>query len=426
MSEISVTVDHVGKCFKYYSNKWRRLAGLIAGMTDHASEVWALRDVHFSLERGSTLGVIGANGSGKTTLLQLLAGLMQPTLGQIRVEGNLATLLELGSGLNQELTGRENVFIGGGLRGFSRRDVERKMDDIIQFSELEEFIDHPIKHYSSGMHMRLSFAVAINVEPDVLLIDEVFSVGDMAFQHKCTRKFRELQAKGVTTVLVTHDIAAVRSLCNVALLLDHGHQLIFGSPEEVTNKYLDLTAQKIAKQEMKIQEASGPQPTPVQSEFVTEIPGSEKMYRHGTGDAKIRGLQILNSKGLPTSLVAFGEEVTFRYYIEYLADVPDSGIGFYIRDLYGVEIVGINTFEENKPIGPRSKGDRVIVDFRLPLYLRPGSYSVSPGLSMHREEPRYLDWIDNATVFEMEKPASGMRVYGFTYIPNRVSVQIVQ
>lgn len=404
------------------------MAGLIAGITDHASEIWALRNIHFSLQKGSTLGIIGANGSGKTTLLQLLAGLMQPTEGRVEVTGNLATLLELGSGLNQELTGRENVFVSGGLRGFSRREVEAKMDEIIRFAELEDFIDHPIKHYSAGMNMRLAFAVAINVEPDVLLIDEVFSVGDMAFQHKCTRKFRELQQKGVTTVLVTHDMAAVRSLCNTALLLDHGQQVLLGSPEDATNRYLDLTAQKIARQEMSdaVPIASGPEPEQTQAGFLTEIPGSEKMHRHGSGEGKILGLQILNSSGMPSKLIAFGEDVTFRFYIEYFADVAESGIGFYIRDLYGIEIVGINTFEEKKPIGRRTRGDRVIVDFQLPLYLRPGSYSVSPGLSLHPEEPRYLDWIDNAAVFEIEKPASGMRVFGLSYIPNRVTVQVVR
>jgi ABC-type polysaccharide/polyol phosphate transport system ATPase subunit len=427
MSGISIQVEHLGKCFRFYENKWRRLAGLIAGVSDHASETWAVRDLNFSLEQGSTLGVIGANGSGKTTLLQLLAGLLQPTEGRVHVRGNLATLLELGSGLSQDLTGRENVFVSGGLRGFSRRDVAAKMEEIVRFAELEEFIDHPIKHYSAGMHMRLSFAVAINVEPDVLLIDEVFSVGDMAFQHKCTRKFRELQKKGVTTVLVTHDIAAVRSLCNHALLLDHGSQVVFGSPEEVTNRYLDLTAQKIARQEMS-QEIRGEEPGPpsIQGEFLTEIPGSKKMYRHGSGQAKIRGLQVLNSKGLPTQLIAFGEEVTFRFYVEYLEDVPESGIGFYIRDLYGIEIVGVNTFEENKSFGSRKKGDRLIVDFRLPLYLRAGSYSVSPGLAIHPTEPRYLDWIDNAAVFEMEKPVSGMNIYGLTYIPNSITVQLLK
>lgn len=427
MSGLSIQVEHLGKCFRFYENKWRQLAGLIAGVSDHSRETWALRDIVFSLEEGNTLGVIGANGSGKTTLLQILAGLIQPTEGKMHVRGNLATLLELGSGLNQDLTGRENVFVSGGLRGFSRRQVQEKMDEIIRFAELEEFIDHPLKHYSAGMHMRLSFAVAINVEPDVLLIDEVFSVGDLAFQHKCTRKFRELQKKGVTTVLVTHDIAAVRSLCTRALLLDHGSQVIFGSPEEVTNRYLDLTAQKIARQEM-TQEVPGEEPglPSTGEEFLTEIPGSEKMYRHGSGEAKISGLQILNSKGLPTRLVAFGEEVTFRFYIEYRADVPESGIGFYIRDLYGIEIVGVNTFEERKPFGARKKGDRLIVDFRLPLHLREGSYSVSPGLSIHPTEPRYLDWIDNAVVFEMEKPVSGKRIYGLTYIPNSITVQLLK
>ncbi len=423
----AIQVKNLGKCFRIYPNRWHKLQGLLLNRRDHSRELWAVRNLNFSLPKGSTMAVIGANGSGKTTLLQILAGLIKPTEGSVHVNGNMATILELGSGFNQELTGRENIFISGGLRGFSRREVEEKIHDIVCFAELEDFIDDPIKHYSSGMIMRLAFATAINVEPDVLLIDEVFAVGDMAFQHKCTGKFRELKRKGITTVLVTHDVIAAKSFGTDALLLDHGSQVLFGNPEEVTNKYLELTAQKIAKQEAAagIQQEIAGEFEPAEVEFLADLPETTGMFRHGSGAGKFRAIQILNSKMQPTAIVAFGEEITFRFFIEYFADVPVSGLGFYIRDRYGNDVIGINTFEEERSLGSRHKGDRLVIDFRLPLHLRAGSYSVSPGFSYHPNEARYLDWIDNAAFFEMEKPSNGKEIYGFSWIPNRVSVKMV-
>lgn len=426
-TQAAIQVENLGKRFRFYNNKWRRLAGAFFPSSNHSEELWAVRDLNFDVPRGTTLGVIGANGSGKTTLLQLLAGVIRPTEGKISAAGNLATLLELTSGFQPDFTGRENIFVSGGLRGFSRREVERKLDEIIEFSELEDFIDRPVKHYSTGMLMRLAFATAINVEPDILLVDEVFAVGDISFQHKCTRKFRELQKRGATILLVSHDMTAVKSLCNLALLLDHGLQIRFGSPEEVTNHYLNLMAQKIANETLReIGSEIEADLEPVAQEFLRNLKPGEKMHRHGSGEAKICAIQVLNSKSLPTELVSFGEEVTVRFYLEYFTDVPYSGIGFYVRDRYGNDVVGINTFEEGKSLGSRKKGDKVIVDFSLCLQLRSGSYSISPGLSYHRNEPRYLDWIDNATFFQMEKPPSGKEIYGFMHIPNRVSIQLLK
>ena len=422
-----VEVRDLGKRFRYYSNRWERLRGSLLPAANHSQGLWALRNLNFSLERGTTLGVIGLNGSGKTTLLQILAGLLKPSEGSVSVRGNLATLLELGTSFQPESTGRENIFVSAGLSGFSRRDIESKVDQIITFSELEDFIDRPVKHYSTGMMMRLAFATAINVEPDILLIDEVFAVGDMAFQHKCTRKLRELQNRGATIVLVTHDMLAIKSLCNLALLLNHGKNAALGNPEDVTNQYLSLIADKIAHQTLN---GNGHSPQehiqPAHGEFLECLIESEKMHRHGSGEGKIRGIQILNSQSLPTEVVTFGEEITFRFYIEYFQDVSDSGIGFYLRDRYGNDVLGINTYEEKKDLGDRKKGDRLIVDFKLPLHLRPGSYSVSPGLSYHRSEPRYLDWIDSALLFQMQKPASGREVYGFMHVPNQVTVQLLR
>ncbi|MCI0443191.1 ABC transporter ATP-binding protein [bacterium] len=425
-----IEIRNLGKRFRFYSNRWAKLRGSLLPGSNHAQELWALRDINLNVHRGTTLGVIGFNGSGKTTLLQILASLLKPTEGSVSVRGRLATLLELGSSFQSETTGRENIFVSAGLSGFSRRDIERKVDGIIAFSELEEFIDRPVKHYSSGMLMRLAFATAINVQPDVLLIDEVFAVGDMAFQHKCTRKLRQLQDHGATIVIVTHDMLAVKSLCNLALLLDHGKTVSFGNPEDVTNKYLSLTAEKI-----KLQDSNGNghmksnpaiESNTSAHHFAESLVETPKMHRHGSGEAKIRAVQILNSKSEPLDVISFGEEVSFLFHIEYFEDVQESGLGFYLRDRYGNDILGINTFEEKQDLGSRKKGDRVIVEFKLLIYLRPGSYSLSPGLSYHRSEPRYLDWIDNALFFQVDRPSSGRHVYGFMHVQNQVSVQLIK
>jgi lipopolysaccharide transport system ATP-binding protein len=405
-STIAVRATGLGKSFRYYNNKWYKLRGAFLHSGNHAQDFWAIRNLNFELPKGATLGIIGQNGSGKTTLLQLLAGLLKPTEGAVEVRGNLATLLELEGGFQQELTGRENIFVSCGLRGFSKRNVEKKIDQIIGFAELEKFIDHPIKHYSAGMLLRLAFATAINVEPDVLLIDEVFAVGDMAFQHKCANKFRELQAKGTTIVLATHDMMAIKSLCRQALLLDAGQVIQFGTPEDVTNRYLNLIAEAIRKQEQKEQ-------------AVSDKPAANRVSRHGSGEAKVTAVEVLvNNK--PVESVSFGELVTFRFHLQYFENVPESILGFFIRDRYGNDLIGINTHEEERPIGPRRRGDCIVIDFTLPLHLREGSYSISPGLSYHPAEPRYLDWYDNAAFFQI---STSRKVHGFFWVSNEVTIR---
>jgi lipopolysaccharide transport system ATP-binding protein len=403
---ISVRATGLGKAFRFYENKWHRVRSALLNGGNHSHNLWAVRGVNLELPSGTTLGIIGQNGSGKTTLLQLLAGLLKPSEGQVELKGSLATLLELESGFQNDLTGRENIFISCGLRGFSTREVEQKIGNIIDFAEIDEFINQPVKHYSTGMRMRLAFATAINVQPDVLLIDEIFSVGDMAFQHKCARRFRELQREHTTIVLATHDMTAVKSLCDQAILLDHGKVLRQGRPEDVTNYYLALSAEKIASEDEKD----------------TKMEEQSRAIRHGTGEAKVTSMEI-TPKG---EEIPFGQEATFRFHIEYFSDVPESILGFFIRDRYGNDVVGINTYEERKPIGPRMKGDRLVVEFKFPVYLRPGTYSISPGLSYHPIEPRYLDWINNAAVFRVGESVTGQRIHGFCWIPNEVSIHNVE
>jgi homopolymeric O-antigen transport system ATP-binding protein len=227
----------------------------------------------------------------------------------------------------------------------------------------------------------------------------------MAFQHKCGRRFRELQRQNTTIVLATHDMAAVKSLCDHAILLDRGKLVKQGNPEEVTNYYLASVAEKIASEE----------------NIETQKEELSQSLRHGTGEAKVTHIEILPER----DEIPFAQEAIFKFHIEYFSDVPETILGFLIRDRYGNDLIGINTHEERKPIGPRSTGDRLTIEFKLPIYLRPGTYSISPGLSYDPVEPRYLDWINNAAFFRVGEPLTGQRIHGFYWVPNEIKIQTV-
>lgn len=237
-SEVAISIHHLSKLFhrhKQYTLK-ELLPALLGGQSIHTT-FWALEDVNFEVNKGESFGIIGANGSGKSTLLKLIAGVTQQTRGEIQVNGRIAPLIELGAGFHPELTGRENIFLNGIILGLKRREIVEKFDDIVNFSELNEFIDQPVKFYSSGMYLRLAYAVAIHTEPKILLIDEILAVGDEAFQKKCLKRVRELQAQGVTIIIISHDRTLIKNFTNRALLLDRGKQVVVGSTAQVLKRY---------------------------------------------------------------------------------------------------------------------------------------------------------------------------------------------
>ncbi|MBL7184675.1 MAG: ABC transporter ATP-binding protein, partial [Anaerolineae bacterium] len=239
----TVRFDNVSKRFTLRHERSRSFQeaalAFLRGQRNSREELWALKDVSFAIERGKTLGLIGPNGSGKSTVLKLITRILEPTSGQVVVQGRVSALIELGAGFHPDLTGRENVYLNGSLLGFGRNEMKGKFDSIVEFSELEKFIDVPIKHYSSGMHMRLGFAVAIHVDPDILLIDEILAVGDQAFQNKCLGKIGELKSQGVTILFVSHDLEAVRNLCPSAIWLENGVIQESGTTDRVIDSYLN-------------------------------------------------------------------------------------------------------------------------------------------------------------------------------------------
>lgn len=240
MTEIAVRVDHLSKKFRLYHERNQSLkSAIMRGRVSVHEDFWALKDVNFEVPTGSTFGLIGSNGSGKSTLLKCLAKIYYPEKGTISYNGRIAALLEVGSGFHPELSGRENVFLNGSILGMSKKEITRKFDEIVDFSGVEQFIDQPVKNYSSGMYVRLGFAVAINVDPDILVVDEVLSVGDAEFQEKCSRKFREFKEAGKTVVLVSHSMESVQEMCDHAAWLNHGELVAVGEAAPTIKAYLD-------------------------------------------------------------------------------------------------------------------------------------------------------------------------------------------
>lgn len=363
-------------------------------------EFWALRDVDLVVDHGSTVGVIGVNGSGKSTLLQLVAGILQPSSGSCRVNGTVAALLELGAGFNPEFTGRENVFMSGAIGGHTRADMEARFDAIVEFAGIGEFIDQPVKTYSSGMFVRLAFATAIHVEPEILLVDEALAVGDLIFQHRCVNRIRRMQQDGRTILFVTHDLQAVTQFCTRAVLLDGGRLLEDGEPEAVVQRYQELVAHRERAQagagaaRISLEEESG-------LPLVQTIPYIH--HRYGQGGAEILGIILVSPDGRVVSQVRPGEQYRFVVSVRFRRPMDNPIVGLTIRDRLGSEMTATNTTYEGLHLPPAATDDVVSVGFDWTVpQMRPGSYSVSPAAASGNVwEHAIEDWIDNAYIFDI-------------------------
>ncbi len=391
-------------------------------------DCWALRGLDLALARGETLGVIGPNGSGKSTLLQILAGTLTPTTGRAAIRGRLSALLELGSGFDPEFTGRENVQLYAGILGLSPREIEKRFDAIAAFAGLGDFIDRPLKTYSTGMAVRLAFAAATSVDPDVLLIDEALAVGDARFQQRCIARIRQLQERGTSILLVSHDLEAIKRLCRRVLVLDHGRLIRTGTPDAVVNWYLGwMTEQesgvRCQESEVRSQESGFRDSRPEASLRASGVQSDFAPSRHGDGSARIASVELLTAGGRRTDKIRLGDEARVRIAVEFFRDLPGPILGFYLRDRLGTDLIGVNTHQEETPLPAARPGDRLQVEFTLPLRLRPGHYSISPALAYNQHEMRYLDWIDHALVFEIVDPRPGKTVFGLVCPEVRVEVK---
>lgn len=424
MNDPAIRVRLVSKTYKVYKHPRHRLfEALLRGKRSFHRDFWALRDVSFDVRKGTTFGVIGMNGSGKSTLLQILAGVMEPTQGTVETHGRIASLLELGSGFNPEFTGRENIEMNGAIMGFNRREIAERLPKVEAFAEVGEFIDRPVKTYSTGMMVRIAFASAIEVNPDILIVDEALSVGDAVFQHRCIRRIKQFQDEGKTVVFVSHDIPAVKSICSEAVFLHGGEIKALGEVSEVANSYHAHIASVEARGGEVVGAIAHTREEPLYRED-PDFDDKTQLFRHGDGRARVKNVEVLKADSSPVSAVVFGEETIFRVHIGFSSDVDPFIVGFILRDKNGADIVAANSHEEQVPMPSRRCGETLVVDFGLMLPLKPGTYSVTIALASKPDVPEYLDWVDNALVFELHPPASRKVIYSMVSLPVEIAVHV--
>jgi ABC-type polysaccharide/polyol phosphate transport system ATPase subunit len=386
---LALRVDNVSKQYRTYARPGDRLKeSLTRGYLRRHKEFWALQNISFEIEKGSTVGIVGPNGCGKSTLLQIIAGTLEPTHGEVWHEGRVAALLELGAGFDPEFTGVENIYMNASLLGFSRRQTAALFPQIERFAEIGDFLYQPVKTYSSGMYVRLAFAIAASVEPDILIIDEALAVGDAVFQHRCLRRIKELHTRGATVLFVSHDAAAVRALCSRAILLKAGRIVIDGKPVDVLNRY-----QKIIMEREEAYEAS----THAQPESSTTSRPPAPLrytYRHGDGSAEIISADLLDASGRTVEISESGEALTLRILARFNSDLEDPVIGFLIKNRHGIHSYGTNTSEQQIELGRVRRGEMVEAAFAFNCWLGIDQYSIS--LAVHSRAGESYDWIDGA------------------------------
>jgi len=422
-SDTAICFEQVSKSYAIYDRPSHRLKELLAfRQVSFHRDFWALDKIDFEVRRGETFCIVGENGSGKSTLLQIVAGILQPSSGTVTVNGRVAALLELGAGFNPEFSGRDNVYLNASILGLSTKEIDRRYRDIEEFAEIGDFIRQPVKTYSSGMVVRLAFAVAINVDPEILLVDEALAVGDIYFRHRCMRKVHELRARGITILFVSHAVSDVKSLGDRTLWLEHGRMMDIGDTERVVGKYLAAT---VAKDTQYLQLKKKPEPVAPRSlnrpaEVVDTIPNID--HRYGDGRAEILGIALLNEEGDRVHLVQPNSKLIVRISVRARQEVAMPVVGFMMRNHLGVDFSGTNTAREEYELPQMLPGDILTVDFHLDLpELYPGSFSFSPALADGTLTAYQMcDWIDNAINVQMAH--SDAQVYGFLRFPCRVEL----
>jgi len=403
MAQVAVSVKNVSKKFRLFNSPRERLFEAIHPFNKkYHKEFWALKNINFEIEKGQTVGIIGRNGSGKSTLLQIICSILKPTSGEVIANGRISALLELGAGFNPEFTGRQNVLMKGMLMGFSAQDMNKRMPDIEAFADIGDFIDQPVKIYSSGMFVRLAFAVSINVDPDILIVDEALAVGDAKFQHKCYSKFLEFQKSGKTIVLVTHDTSAIVKHCDTAILLERGEIIDIGEPKTIVNYYVDLlftgkipnphvpsvlpegdhkpNAETISDQ-VKITELD---------EFLAEVPLADNCmrrksynkneYRQGDRKAEILDYLIVCGDQYDPTHIYSGDKIDIYIKARFYKNVKFPLFGFSIKTMDGILIYALNTYFIENFIHSAKESDVIVSKFSVKMGLNGGDFFIDLGI----------------------------------------------
>jgi lipopolysaccharide transport system ATP-binding protein len=436
-SEIAIKVTNLSKCYQIYDQPHDRLKQSIFPRLQRLAKVqpkqyfrefWALNDVSFEIRKGETVGIIGRNGSGKSTLLQMICGTLNPTAGTIQTKGRIAALLELGSGFNPEFTGRENVFMNAAVIGLTREETEARFDDIVAFADIGDFVDQPVKTYSSGMMVRLAFAVIAHVDADILVVDEALAVGDAFFTQKCMRFLRSFMKTG-TVLFVSHDTASVRNLCTKAIWIEKGNLLQQGSPKEVSENYLEafFEAQQGKGTTTRIKVENTPryiETKDQRQEFInaTNLRNDIELFdfdpdapSFGKGGAQISSVQLLDEKMHPLAWVVGGEEVTLRVSAITATSLDSPIIGFFIKDKLGQCLFGDNTWLSymDTPVFS-NKNERLVADFTFQMpRLANGDYSINVAIANGSQlEHVQHHWVHDAVTFKSESTSVAAGLIG--------------
>lgn len=376
MSEFAIQVKHLDKMYKLYNKPSDRLRETL-GFKVPVREHYALRDVNFQVERGETVGIIGTNGSGKSTILKIITGVLNPTAGEVKVDGRISALLELGAGFNMEYTGIENVYLNGTMMGFSKEEVDARLQDILDFADIGDFVYQPVKSYSSGMFVRLAFAVAINIDPEILIVDEALSVGDVFFQAKCYRKFEEFKKMGKTILFVSHDLSSISRYCDRVILLNKGVKLEEGSPKQMVDMYKQLlVGQDPAKAEEKKEEQK--------ESWSQQFQVNPNMLEYGTKLAEIVDFAVLDDKDRCTNTIEKGSSFRIRMKVVFHQDIQEPIMAYTFKDIKGTEITGTNTLFEKKSVEHSQAGDSCTVTFEQEMFLQGGEYLLSFGCTGYK------------------------------------------
>jgi ABC-type polysaccharide/polyol phosphate transport system ATPase subunit len=414
----ALRVERVSKQYRIYDRPVDRLKeSLTRGRWKTHHEFWALHDISFEIEAGTTTGIIGPNGSGKSTLLQIITGTLEPTHGTIWHEGRISALLELGAGFNPEFTGIENIFMNASLLGLSKAETEKLLPEISSFAEIGEFIHQPLKMYSSGMYIRLAFATAIAVSPQILIIDEALSVGDAVFQHRCTRRIKEMQEAGTTILFVSHDPGAIRALCSRAILLNGGRVEADGTPADVLDRYQKvIMAAEAAYAEAQLALVAEKLPAVAAAEVSDLTP--QFTYRHGNGSAEILRVDLLDASRRPVTIVETGQLVHVRVRVVFNEDLEDPVYGFVIRNRHGINLYGTNTKVQGIKPGVVRRGERTETTFTFNCWLAPDLYSIS--IAVHSPTSVSFDWMDGVLFFRV---FSDVAIEGVANLNARVTTE---
>lgn len=396
MQEVAIKVNHIQKLYKLYnkpSDRFKEALGFSKKVLHR--EHYALRDVDFEVKRGETVGIIGTNGAGKSTLLKVITGVLNPTKGTIDVAGRISALLELGAGFNMEYTGIENIYLNGTMMGYSKEEIGERLQTILDFADIGDFVHQPVKTYSSGMFVRLAFAVAINIDPEILIVDEALSVGDVFFQAKCYHKFDEFKKAGKTILFVSHDLGSVAKYCDRVILLDKGEKLAEGKPKEIIDLYKKVLVSNAENREL------GDEGTILQDEeealqehgrdktedtlvWKNELLNNPNVLEYGDKHAEIIDYAILDDTKRITNNIQKNTKFYIRIKIQFHEDIHEPIFAFTIKDLQGTDVTGTNTMYEKVDFGTVKKGDTRVIEFSQMMTLQGKNYLLSLGCVGYR------------------------------------------